>query len=76
MAQRDRIPTKLVMDGAKEQVMGEFRKKVKEMGVRVSDRTILPMAECSRRCYTRGKAWHQMQNDEDKVTCIIIGSFP
>ena len=35
MAQWDRIPTKIVMDGAKEQVMGEFRKMVKEMGIHV-----------------------------------------
>ena len=35
MAERDGIPTKIVMDGVKEQVMGEFRKKGKEMGIRV-----------------------------------------
>ena len=32
MAQRDGVPPVIVMDGAKEQTMGSFRKKAKEMG--------------------------------------------
>ena len=35
MAQRDGVPPLIVMDGAKEQTMGTFRKKAKEMGARV-----------------------------------------
>jgi hypothetical protein len=35
MAQRDGVPPVIVMDGAKEQTMGSFRKKAKEMGARV-----------------------------------------
>ena len=35
LAQRDGVPPVLVMDGAREQTMGEFRRKAREMGTRV-----------------------------------------
>ena len=35
MAQRDGVPPLIVCDGAKEQIMGEFRRKAKEAGCRV-----------------------------------------
>ena len=35
LAQRDGVPHTIVMDGVKEQVMGEFRKKAREMGAQV-----------------------------------------
>ena len=35
MAQRDGVPPTIIMDGSKEQTMGEFRRKAKEMGCRV-----------------------------------------
>ena len=55
--------------------------RVQEEGERngcpcTSHGTILPVAECGRRCYMRGKAWRRMENDEDKATCIIMGPLP
>ena len=35
MAARDGIPPVIVMDGSKEQTMGEFRRKARQMGIRV-----------------------------------------
>ena len=35
MAQRDGVPPIIVMDGAKEETQGEFRRKAKEMDCRV-----------------------------------------
>ena len=35
LAQCDRVPLRIIMDGSKEQTMGLFRKKAKEMGVHV-----------------------------------------
>ena len=35
LAQRDGIPPAIIMDGAKEQVMGEFNRKAKQMGIHV-----------------------------------------
>ena len=35
LAQRDGVPPVLVMDGAKEQVMGRFRQKARQMGVQI-----------------------------------------
>jgi transposase len=35
MAQRDGVPTRIVMDGAREQTMGKFMKKAREMGCHV-----------------------------------------
>ena len=35
LAQRDGIPPLLVMDGSKEQTLGMFHKKAREMGVQV-----------------------------------------
>ena len=35
LAQRDGVPLRIIMDGSKEQTMGLFRKKAKEMGVHV-----------------------------------------
>jgi hypothetical protein len=33
MAQRDGVPTALIMDGSKEQTLGEFKKKAREAGI-------------------------------------------
>jgi transposase len=35
MAQRDGVPRTIIMDGSKEQTLGVFRKKAREMGVHV-----------------------------------------
>ena len=35
LAQREGVPPALVMDNAKEQIMGEFRRKAREMGCHV-----------------------------------------
>ena len=35
MAKQDGVPTRIIMDGAREQTMGEFRRKAKEMDVHV-----------------------------------------
>ena len=35
LAQRDGVPPVIIMDGAKEQTMGEFRRKAREMGVHI-----------------------------------------
>ena len=35
LAQRDGVPLRIIMDGSKEQTMGLFRKKAKEMGVHI-----------------------------------------
>ena len=35
LAQRDGVPPKIIMDGSKEQTMGEFRKKAKQMGTHI-----------------------------------------
>ena len=35
LAQRDGVPLSIVMDGSKEQTMGEFRRKAREMGCHV-----------------------------------------
>jgi transposase len=35
LVQRDGVPPVMIMDGAKEQTMGEFRRKAREMGMRI-----------------------------------------
>jgi hypothetical protein len=35
LVQRDGVPPVMIMDGAKEQIMGEFRRKAREMGMRI-----------------------------------------
>ena len=35
LAQRDGVPPAIIMDGSKEQTMGEFRRKAREMGCRI-----------------------------------------
>ena len=35
LAQRDGVPSRIIMDGSKEQTMGLFRWKAKEMGVHI-----------------------------------------
>ena len=36
LAQRDGVPPEIIVDGSKEQTMGEFRKKAKQMGAHVA----------------------------------------
>ena len=35
LAQRDGVPPNIIMDGSREQTMGEFRRKAREMGCRL-----------------------------------------
>ena len=35
LAQRDGVPPSIIMDGSKEQTLGTFRKKAREMGIHV-----------------------------------------
>ena len=35
LAQREGVPPNLIMDGSKEQMMGQFRKKAKQMGAHI-----------------------------------------
>jgi hypothetical protein len=49
LLQREGAPNTMIMDGAKEQVMGMFRRKCREAGIRVKqNQTLHPMVQCRR----------------------------
>jgi hypothetical protein len=76
MFQRDGVPLSIIMDGSKEQTMGEFLLEgaCGRMPYQ-ADGTIFSMAKRSRERYTRTEARGRAKDDRVKVPTTVVGSL-
>ena len=66
------VPSTQVMDGAREQVIGEFRHTVSRLFCE-ADRTLFPMEKCSRKYNKRAEEKCWKEDDQGQLSQEAMG---